>query len=63
VAAREAADESGSRLVPLDAVFAQELLHGARAKSGLLLTCDGVHMTSAGNELIASTMLATWKMG
>jgi lysophospholipase L1-like esterase len=63
LAAREAADESGSRLVALDAAFAQEwLLHGGRAKSGLLLTRDGVHMTSAGNELIASTMLETWKI-
>jgi acyl-CoA thioesterase-1 len=63
IAAREAAEESGSRLVPLDAAFIQEwLLRGAHAKSGLLLTRDGVHMTNAGNELIAATMLDAWKM-
>jgi lysophospholipase L1-like esterase len=63
IAAREAADESQARLVPLDAVFAQEwLTHGSRAKSGMLLTHDGVHMAPAGIELIASTMLAAWKL-
>lgn len=63
IAAREAADESGSRLVPLDAVFAREwLTRGAAAKSGMLLTRDGTHMTPAGNELIAATMLAAWKL-
>ena len=63
IAAREAADESGSRLVPLDAAFIQEwLLHSSKAQSGLLLTRDGVHMTNAGNELIAATMLDAWKM-
>jgi lysophospholipase L1-like esterase len=63
IAAREAAEESGSRLAPLDAAFAREwLTRGSRAKSGLLLTRDGVHMTPAGNELIAATMLATWKL-
>jgi lysophospholipase L1-like esterase len=63
LAAREAADESGSRLVPLDAEFANEWqLHGSRAKSGMLLTRDGVHMTPRGNEIIAAAMLATWKL-
>ncbi|MFA6103332.1 MAG: GDSL-type esterase/lipase family protein [Victivallaceae bacterium] len=63
IAAREAADESGSRLVPLDAVFAQEwLTRGSSAKSGMLLTRDGTHMTPAGNELIAATMLSAWKL-
>ena len=63
IAAREAADESGSRLVPLDAVFAREwLTRGAGAKSGMLLTRDGTHMTPAGNEFIAATMLAAWKL-
>jgi len=61
LAAREAAEESKARLVPLDAAFAMEWqTHGGSAKGGLLLTVDGVHMTQAGNELIASTMLATW---
>jgi lysophospholipase L1-like esterase len=63
IAAREAADETGSRLVPLDAAFAQEwLTRGSQAKSGMLLTRDGVHMTQTGNELIAKTMLSAWKM-
>ncbi len=63
LAAREAADESGSRLVPLDAEFANEWqLHGSRAKSGMLLTRDGVHMTPRGNEILAAAMLATWKL-
>lgn len=64
MAAREAAEESGSLLVPLDAVFAQEwLTYGGNAKSGMLLTLDGVHKTQTGNELIAATMLSAWKMG
>jgi lysophospholipase L1-like esterase len=63
LAAREAADESGSRLVPLDAVFAQKwMTHGSQAKSGMLLTRDGTHMTPDGDTLIASTMLSAWKM-
>lgn len=63
IAAREAADEADARLVPLDAAFAREwLTHGSRAKSGMLLTRDGTHMTPAGNELIAATMLSAWKM-
>jgi len=63
VAAREAAEESDSRLAPLDAMFAQEWLQNSgKAQSGLLLTRDGVHMTPAGNQLIASTMLTAWKL-
>jgi len=63
IAAREAADEADARLVPLDAVFALEWqMHGSRSKSGMLLTRDGTHMSPAGNELIAATMLSAWKM-
>lgn len=63
LAAREAADETRSRLVPVDAVFAQEWqVRGSQAQAGLLLTGDGVHMTEAGNQLIARTMLKTWKL-
>jgi len=63
IAAREAADESDSRLVPLDAIFSQKwLMCGNNANDGLLLTCDGIHMTSTGNELIAQTMLNAWNM-
>jgi len=63
IAARDADDESGSRLAPLDAAFAQRWLTcGSNAKDGLLLTCDGTHMTPVGNELIAQTMLAAWNM-
>jgi lysophospholipase L1-like esterase len=51
IAAREAADESGSRLVPLDAAFIQTwLLRGSNAKSSLLMTRDGVHIQTAMNS-------------
>ena len=63
IGAREAADESKSRLVPLDAAFAQEWhLHGRKSNAGLLMTRDGVHMTPEGNRLIAATMLKTWML-
>ena len=49
--------------VPLDAEFANEWqLYGSRAKDGMLLTRDGIHMTPRGNEIIAAAMLATWKL-
>lgn len=61
LAARDAADRSFSRLVPLDHAFAN-----AWAKkpghTGLLMTTDGVHMNPEGNQLIADTMLKTWNM-
>ena len=60
--AREAADEAKARLVPLDTAFANEWsLRGNTAKAGLLLTCDGIHMTPEGHRLIASVMLKTWR--
>jgi len=63
IGAREAADESKARLVPLDAAFAQEWhLRGTESKAGLLMTRDGVHMTPEGNLLIAATMIKTWRM-
>lgn len=58
LAAREAADEAGARLVPLDAVFARET---CRHRPAAALTApDGTHMTPAGNKLIAAAMLDAW---
>lgn len=63
IGAREAADETKARLVPLDAAFAREWrLRGSKSQAGLLMTRDGVHMTAEGNHLIAATMLKTWML-
>jgi len=58
-AARDSADQSRARLVPLDAVAA-EYRAAHPTIQGLCLTTDGVHLTAMGNRLVADTMLATW---
>lgn len=62
--AREASDDTGSLLVPLDAVFARkwEQDQANVSADGLLYTVDGTHMTSEGYRLIAETMLETWSL-
>ncbi|MBO7147198.1 MAG: hypothetical protein J6W81_05575 [Lentisphaeria bacterium] len=64
LAAREAADEANSRIVPLDTVFAQhwEKNHQNVSDDGLLYTSDGLHMTEEGYRLIAEAMLKEWNM-
>jgi acyl-CoA thioesterase I len=57
--AREAADYTKARLVPLDAAFANELAKRP-GKISLLHSPDGVHMSKEGNALIAETMLKAW---
>lgn len=62
-AAREAAEESNSWVVPLDAAFARYWMeHGHENRDGYLLTRDGTHVTEQGNRLIADTMLRSWNM-
>jgi lysophospholipase L1-like esterase len=56
--AREAADETESRLVPLDAAF--EAAHSGNGAG--FFSPDGVHMTEKGARLIADTMLSAWSM-
>ena len=61
LAARDAADQCQCRLVPFDAVFENEWKkhpgHG-----GKLLTRDGTHLTPQGNQLLAETIIAAWKV-
>lgn len=60
-AAREAAEDSDSWLVPLDTAFEGYWMeYRAENRDGYLLTRDGVHVTEQGNRLIADTMLKTW---
>ena len=59
--AREAADFSGARLVPLDAAFSNELAKRP-GKPSLLHNPDGVHMSEKGNALIAKTIVDAWKI-
>lgn len=63
--AREAAEEAGTRLVPLDTAFRRERhrRQNGIADDGLLFTADGTHMNPEGNRLIAETMLAVWQPG
>ena len=63
-AAREAADQMNVRLVPLDTVFqlAWEKNQSKASPEGLLYTADGIHMTAAGYEMIAQSMLKEWNM-
>ncbi|MDD2404215.1 MAG: GDSL-type esterase/lipase family protein [Victivallaceae bacterium] len=64
LAAREAADEAGTCLVPLDSVFRREWEQNALQSDehGLLHTKDGIHMRESGNRLIANAMLKTWNL-
>jgi lysophospholipase L1-like esterase len=59
LAARQAADEMHAVLVPADTAFAEEWARHP-GHTGLLLTTDGVHLTSKGNQIVADTMLRTW---
>ncbi|OQA78455.1 MAG: Esterase TesA precursor [Lentisphaerae bacterium ADurb.Bin242] len=63
-AARGAADRMNTRLVPLDTVFqlAWEKNRAQASPEGLLYTVDGIHMTPAGYEMIAQTMLKEWDL-
>ncbi len=59
--AREAADDSAARMVPIDVAFANELATRPGEES-ILHSPDGVHMSEKGNALIAKTMLDAWKL-
>jgi lysophospholipase L1-like esterase len=61
LAAREAADEMGARLVPADVAFQQEWQKHP-GHTGLLLTDDGAHLNAAGHRLVADASLKAWKM-
>ncbi len=63
IKAREAAEESGARLVPLDMVFAQAwTINAHKAENGYLFTSDGTHFNQAGIELTAAAMLKVWNL-
>ena len=59
LAAREAADDMRARFVPADAAFSEEWARHP-GHTGFLLTVEGVHLTDAGNKILASTMIRTW---
>lgn len=63
-AARRAADDMNTRLVPLDAVFAdlREKNYARLSPEGLLYTRDGLHMNEEGYRIIADAMLREWNM-
>ena len=63
-AVRLAAEETGSILVPLDYVFREGAKHhvGERDANGYFYTKDGIHHNSMAAELIAKTMLHSWKI-
>lgn len=61
LAARKATDEMKARFVPADIAFAEEW-NRHPGHTGLLLTTDGTHLTEKGNQIVADTMLETWKM-
>ncbi|MFA6931743.1 MAG: GDSL-type esterase/lipase family protein [Lentisphaeria bacterium] len=61
LAAREAADHCVCRLVPFDAAFRIEWKRHP-GHTGKLLTRDGTHLTEQGNQLLAETILAAWKL-
>lgn len=63
-AARHAAEESKTLLVPLDYVFREGAkLHTSELnENGFFYTVDGLHHTPFTAELIAKTMLHSWKM-
>lgn len=58
-AARDAAAVMNARLVPADVAFAQEWAKNP-GHTGLLLTTDGCHLNTKGNQLVAETSLTTW---
>jgi len=61
IAAREAADEMGARLVPADVAFQQEWQKHP-GHTGLLLTDDGAHLNAAGHRLVAEASLRAGRM-
>ena len=60
LAAREAADEVGARLVPLDVLF--EKMRAGTPLGELLVTRDGTHPLPETQEAIANAMLDAWSM-
>lgn len=60
LAAREAADEIGARLVPLDVLF--EKLRKGAPLCDLVVTRDGTHPLPETQKLIADAMLEAWAM-
>lgn len=58
-AAREAADEGQARLVPADIAIANEWAKHP-GHTGLLMTTDGIHLTTQGHCLLAEVMLTAW---
>ena len=60
LAARNAADRTGARLVPLDCLFT-ELRNGAPLAQQAVTT-DGIHPTEEVQKKIAECMLDAWKM-
>ena len=62
LAAREAADDMGAVLVPLDHAFESSFRASVPDAKGLVNTCDGVHFSDKGSQVAAETMLRTWNM-
>jgi len=60
--AREVADDTGSRLIPLDTVFRRlwEQHLSEVSPEGFLYTRDGYHPTPQGHRIIADTVLEYW---
>ena len=61
LAARAAAEASGSVFVPIDVMYAEEWQKHP-GHTGLLMTNDGLHPTPETHALIAKTLLNTWGM-
>ncbi len=61
LAARQAANETKARFVPLDAMFREEWAKHP-GHTGLLLTRDGTHPTEDGYRLISETIVRAWRM-
>ena len=59
MAARNAAEVTGARFIPVDIAFA-EAWQAAPGHRGLLMTTDGIHPTGEGHRLIMNTLLTSW---
>ena len=65
LAARNAADKMGTRLVPLDAVWENAVIRNESRRdpdTGYLLTRDGTHPNQEGYGIIAEAFLKYWQM-
>lgn len=61
LAAREAADDVRALFVPADTAFEEEWARHP-GRTGLLLTCDGLHLCDKGIEVFVKSVLSAWNL-